>query len=81
MLMLMAMGLCVWWKVSSLPDGGTYLQLVITLVHQPLEMERHAPGKGVQVFRGRLATFQPLQIQNILLVVGHLEWEQPNTHV
>lgn len=61
--------------------GGAYLQLVIALVHQPLEMECHAPGKGVQVLGGWLTAFQPLQVQNILLVVGHLEWGQPNTNV
>lgn len=50
-----------------------YLQLVVSLVHQAFEMEGHVPGEGVQVLWGKLSPIQPLQIHNILLVVGHLQ--------
>lgn len=50
-----------------------YLQLVVSLVHKAFEMEGHVPGEGVQVLWGKLSPIQPLQIHNILLVVGHLQ--------
>ena len=50
-----------------------YLQLVVSLVHYAFEMEGHVPGEGVQVLWGQLAPIQPLQVHNILLVVGHLQ--------
>lgn len=49
-----------------------YLQLLVSLVHQASEMEGQVSGERVQVLRWRFTSFQPLKVQNILLIVSDL---------
>lgn len=49
-----------------------YLQLCVPFIHQPFEVESQVSGEIVQVFRGNVSVFQPLEVHHILLVMSHL---------
>lgn len=60
---------------------GGHLSAVVTLVDQPAQVDGHAAGQRVQLLGREVAQLQPLQVQNVLLVVGHLEIPPPHQRV
>lgn len=50
-----------------------YLQLRVPLIHKLFEVKSQVPGEVVQVIGRHLSTFQPLQVDHVLLVMSHLQ--------
>lgn len=53
-----------------------YLELGVPLVQQMSEVRGHVPRNSIQLIRVHLTGLQPLQIQHVLLIVGHLGGEE-----
>lgn len=50
----------------------THLCALVSLVYEPPEVKHHVPGEGLQLLRSHVRDLQPLQVEHVLLVVGHL---------
>lgn len=50
----------------------THLRALVPLVDEPPQVEDHVPRQGLQLLRGHVRELQPLQVEHVLLVLGHL---------
>lgn len=53
-------------------ENQLYLKLGVPLFQQMSEVRGHVPRSSIQLIWVHLTGLQPLQIQHVLLIVGHL---------
>ena len=50
----------------------THLRALVPLIDEPPQVKDHVPRQGLQLLRGHVRELQPLQVEHVLLIVGHL---------
>lgn len=50
----------------------THLPVFVSLIYEPLHVRQHVPRGGLQLLPGHVWNLQNLQVQHVLLVLGHL---------